>query len=283
MPKSKITKRVVGVGAALAVGAGIGLATATPANADTWDKVAQCESGGNASTNTGNGFHGAFQFTPSTWKANGGKGSAENASMAQQKNVARSVLKSQGPGAWPVCGKKAGLTKSNGGAKTNAGTGNHTKSASNHTQSSHNTKSTSNHTKSSNNNGWKSHKSSSNNSSNNNWKNHKSSSNNSSNNWKSHQQNSNNNNGSKSYSSHQQSTHKSYSPKHSSGNTTKSTANYTPKHAKGNGHTVTVKSGDTLGTIAKRYGVNWHKLYNVNKGKISNPNVIYAGQTLELA
>ncbi len=119
MSNSRITKRVIGTGAAVAVSAGIGLAmTATPAHADVWDRVAACESGNNWSINTGNGFYGGLQFTQSTWRAYGGSGSPQNASKSEQKRVARNVLKGQGPGAWPVCSRKAGLTRSNGGSSS---------------------------------------------------------------------------------------------------------------------------------------------------------------------
>lgn len=89
-----------------------------PANAaseSTWDAVAQCESGGDWSINTGNGYYGGLQFSQSTWAAYGGTSYASNASQAsksQQIAVAERVLQAQGPGAWPVCSKKAGLTKS---------------------------------------------------------------------------------------------------------------------------------------------------------------------------
>ncbi|CAM3784251.1 transglycosylase family protein [Kibdelosporangium persicum] len=96
--------------AGLAVGAPLAIAAA-PAQAEgsvNWDAIAQCESGGNWSINTGNGYSGGLQFHPKTWAANGGKGSAHNASREEQIRVAENVLKSQGIGAWPVCGKKAG-------------------------------------------------------------------------------------------------------------------------------------------------------------------------------
>ena len=72
-----------------------------------WNAIAQCESGGNWSTNTGNGFYGGLQFTQGTWLANGGgqyASSASQATAAQQIAVANNVLASQGIGAWPVCG-----------------------------------------------------------------------------------------------------------------------------------------------------------------------------------
>ncbi|WP_443217600.1 transglycosylase family protein [Pseudonocardia sp. P1] len=75
----------------------------------TWDKLAKCESGGDWTTNTGNGFSGGLQFTPSTWKAYGGKGKPQNASKSEQIRVAEKVLDGQGWGAWPACSKKLGL------------------------------------------------------------------------------------------------------------------------------------------------------------------------------
>ncbi|MFB7475379.1 transglycosylase family protein [Kitasatospora sp. NPDC056184] len=105
---------VAGVGLAMPILSATG-ASAAPVS--TWDAVAQCEAGGNWSINTGNGFYGGLQFTSSTWKAYGGTAyapQANQASKAQQISVAEKVLASQGPGAWPVCSKKAGLSK--GGA-----------------------------------------------------------------------------------------------------------------------------------------------------------------------
>ncbi|MFI6935700.1 transglycosylase family protein [Streptomyces sp. NPDC050287] len=81
---------------------------ASAATASEWDAVAQCESGGNWSINTGNGYYGGVQFSASTWAAYGGTAyapQANQASKAQQIAVAEKVLASQGKGAWPVCGK----------------------------------------------------------------------------------------------------------------------------------------------------------------------------------
>jgi hypothetical protein len=72
-----------------------------------WQAIAACESGGNWSANTGNGFYGGLQFTQGTWDAYGGgqyASSANNASASQQIAVAERVLAGQGIGAWPVCG-----------------------------------------------------------------------------------------------------------------------------------------------------------------------------------
>ncbi|WP_286163527.1 transglycosylase family protein [Streptomyces sp. NRRL S-495] len=111
------TRRAI---AALGV-AGIGLTvpcltagTASAASVATWDKVAQCESTGNWSINTGNGFYGGLQFTNSTWAGFGGTAFAARADLAtkdQQIAIAEKVLAVQGPGAWPVCSVQAGLTK----------------------------------------------------------------------------------------------------------------------------------------------------------------------------
>lgn len=96
--------------AGIAVGTPLAIA-ATPAQAAVspdWDAIAKCESGGNWSTSTGNGYYGGLQFSASTWKAYGGTGSAANASREQQIAVAERVLQGQGIGAWPVCGKRGG-------------------------------------------------------------------------------------------------------------------------------------------------------------------------------
>jgi nucleoid-associated protein YgaU len=85
-------------------------ATPTAASTSTWDALAQCESGGNWSINTGNGYSGGLQFSQSTWAAHGGTGSAASASREQQIAVAQNVQASQGWGAWPACAAKLGLT-----------------------------------------------------------------------------------------------------------------------------------------------------------------------------
>ena len=123
---STIIKRAVGASSALALSCGIGLADAEPAEAAktrVWDRVAKCESGGNWKINTGNGYYGGVQFAAGTWKAYGGgtyANQAHQATKAEQIAIARRVLAGQGPGAWPTCGRRAGLTKSNGKADRNA-------------------------------------------------------------------------------------------------------------------------------------------------------------------
>ncbi|MEW2549892.1 transglycosylase family protein [Streptomyces sp. NPDC047002] len=93
-------------GAAVAVPL-LSATSASAASVSEWDQVAQCESGGNWSINTGNGFYGGLQFTNSTWAAYGGTAyasQANQASKSQQIAVAEKVLASQGKGAWPSCG-----------------------------------------------------------------------------------------------------------------------------------------------------------------------------------
>ncbi|MFG1791403.1 transglycosylase family protein [Nocardia sp. NPDC049149] len=92
-------------GALVAVPFAFSTATASAAPAHNWDGVAQCESGGNWGINTGNGYYGGLQFSQSTWRANGGQGSAHTASKEEQIRVAENVLASQGQGAWPTCGQ----------------------------------------------------------------------------------------------------------------------------------------------------------------------------------
>jgi LysM repeat protein len=97
---------------------------ASAATASEWDTVAQCESGGNWSINTGNGYYGGLQFSASTWAAYGGTAyasTANQASKSQQIAVAEKVLASQGKGAWPVCGTGlSSATYSGGGSSSSS-------------------------------------------------------------------------------------------------------------------------------------------------------------------
>lgn len=105
--------------AAVVTGALAAPADAKSSNHTVWDKVAGCESGHNWHIHTGNGYYGGLQFDSGTWSRHGGHKYAHQASQAsrtEQIEVARRVLHSQGRGAWPVCGPRAGLTKSSGHA-----------------------------------------------------------------------------------------------------------------------------------------------------------------------
>lgn len=91
--------------------AGVPVAVADSAEAapkNQWDRIAACESGGRWSANTGNGYSGGLQFSRSTWKAYGGKGSPHRASRSEQIRVAQRVLRAQGWKAWPACSRKLG-------------------------------------------------------------------------------------------------------------------------------------------------------------------------------
>jgi resuscitation-promoting factor RpfA len=96
--------------AALALGMPLAVAgTANAAPDRTWDRLAECESGGNWGINTGNGYYGGLQFSAATWRAHGGKGMPHHASRGEQIRVAERILGTQGWGAWPACSSRLGL------------------------------------------------------------------------------------------------------------------------------------------------------------------------------
>ncbi|MFJ4734177.1 transglycosylase family protein [Streptomyces sp. NPDC088770] len=112
--RASLTVTAGGAGMAIPL---IGAGAAHAADASTWNKVAACESSGNWHINTGNGYYGGLQFTRSTWAAYGGTRYAPSADLAtrdQQIAVAEKVLDGQGPGAWPVCSTRAGLSRGGG-------------------------------------------------------------------------------------------------------------------------------------------------------------------------
>jgi resuscitation-promoting factor RpfA len=105
--RSLVRLAVVG---AVATGAPLALAgTASAAPDSAWDKLAQCESGGNWSINSGNGYYGGIQFNATTWHAFGGEGLPHQASRSEQIAVAERTLAAQGWNAWPACSRKMGL------------------------------------------------------------------------------------------------------------------------------------------------------------------------------
>ena len=108
--------------AALAIGgvaaATISMPAANAVDGATWDALAQCESGGNWSINTGNGFYGGLQFTQQSWNGVGMSGSPANATRAQQIEAGERLLAIQGWGAWPACSAKLGLYGKTGAAPT---------------------------------------------------------------------------------------------------------------------------------------------------------------------
>ncbi|MEU6820614.1 transglycosylase family protein [Streptomyces atriruber] len=118
---SKATRvaTLVGVTGAAVAAPLMAAGSANAATTSEWDAVAQCESGGNWSINTGNGYYGGVQFSASTWAAYGGTKyapTADKASKAQQIEIAEKVLAGQGKGAWPSCGVGlSGASPSSGG------------------------------------------------------------------------------------------------------------------------------------------------------------------------
>ncbi|MFC7161802.1 transglycosylase family protein [Aquipuribacter hungaricus] len=100
---------------------GAPLAVSAPAQAapgEVWDRLAQCEASGNWAINTGNGYYGGLQFYQPTWASFGGLEYAPRADLAsreQQIAVAEKVLARQGWGAWPACSRKLGLTDADKG------------------------------------------------------------------------------------------------------------------------------------------------------------------------
>ncbi len=109
------TAKVALTGALLGAGAAALAPSASAAPISDWERLAQCESGGDWSINTGNGFYGGLQFTASTWSGYGGNEFAPRADLAtkdQQIWVAEKVLAGQGWGAWPACSAKLGLSSS---------------------------------------------------------------------------------------------------------------------------------------------------------------------------
>ncbi|MFE6223359.1 transglycosylase family protein [Streptomyces sp. NPDC057854] len=118
---SKATRVValVGVTGAAVAAPLMAAGTASAATASEWDRVAQCESGGNWSINTGNGYYGGLQFSASTWAAYGGTAyaaTADQASKSQQIAIAEKVLAGQGKGAWPSCGVGLSSASYDGGS-----------------------------------------------------------------------------------------------------------------------------------------------------------------------
>ncbi|WKX70757.1 transglycosylase family protein [Streptomyces sp. XD-27] len=102
----------------------LGATGAHAADTATWDRVAECESGGMWSANAGNGFYGGLQLTLDMWKSYGGTSYAPRpdlASRSQQISVAESILADRGPQAWPGCALNAGLKDGGDAPEVNPG------------------------------------------------------------------------------------------------------------------------------------------------------------------
>ncbi|MFZ3570096.1 transglycosylase family protein [Streptomyces sp. BH097] len=97
---------------------------ASAATTQAWDKLAECESGGQWSLDAGNGYYGGLQFTQERWEEFGGLDyapRADQASRSQQIAVAEKVLDDKGPSAWPMCSLTSDLTKEDGSADVDPG------------------------------------------------------------------------------------------------------------------------------------------------------------------
>ncbi|ACU74812.1 Transglycosylase domain protein [Catenulispora acidiphila DSM 44928] len=198
--------------------------TASAASVSTWDQVAACESGGNWAINTGNGYYGGLQFSTSSWLGAGGGQYAPRADLAtkdQQIAIAEHLLASQGPGAWPVCGPRAGLTAGSAAPAVNPGTAS-TSTTQTQTQTQQAPKP-------------------------------------------------------QTQPAPKQQTQSWTAPKQ---NTQPAPAPQTQP----TGATYVIKTGDTLSQIAVTHHVagGWQTLFQLNKGQISNPNLIFPGQVVKL-
>ncbi|MER6733004.1 transglycosylase family protein [Streptomyces puniciscabiei] len=104
----------------------LGAASASAADGTTWDKVAECESGGSWSADTGNGYYGGLQISLADWDKYGGTQyaeSADQASRSQQIAVAEKILADQGTTPWAMCALTAGLTSHSGSVDVDTGVG----------------------------------------------------------------------------------------------------------------------------------------------------------------
>ncbi|MGX1683035.1 transglycosylase family protein [Streptomyces althioticus] len=102
----------------------LGAGAASAADGETWDRVAECESGGSWSQNTGNGYYGGLQLTQDDWENYGGlefAPSADAASRNQQITVAERILADQGVGKWRACGLLTGLNQDTGSPDVDPG------------------------------------------------------------------------------------------------------------------------------------------------------------------
>jgi nucleoid-associated protein YgaU len=147
-PKS-FTRRAVAAAAITGAAIAVPVVMAGAASADSvnWTAIANCESGGDWSIDTGNGFYGGLQFSESTWLAYGGDQYAQyanDASESQQIAVAEKVLAGQGIGAWPVCGAYAGSSTTYSGSNTGGSDSSSSSSSSDQGGSSDNSSSSSN-------------------------------------------------------------------------------------------------------------------------------------------
>ena len=111
--KTEATNEIVAKGTkerTATASAGTGSAYSLSADSSgVWTALAQCESGGNPATNTGNGYYGLYQFSLSTWRSVGGTGLPSDASAEEQTARAQALQARAGWGQWPSCTRAMGL------------------------------------------------------------------------------------------------------------------------------------------------------------------------------
>ena len=279
-PSSVRTLALRTVTAGVVIGVPI-LGLATPASAapdSTWDAVAQCESTGNWSIETGNGYSGGLQFDQSTWDAYGGQqyaGRASEASKSEQIAVAERTLAGQGWGSWPVCSQQAGATGQ--GVTLRDGSTSSDESSSSDSSSSSD-ESSSDNSSSDNSSSDESSSSSDNSSSDESSSSDEATSDDSNSN--SDEASSNDDESSDSSSNWSDDSNNESSD--NSADTQAPVAESTSSDSAAG--TYTVKSGDTLFKIAKAQGVSggWQALAKANTDTIENPDLIYPGQVISL-
>ncbi|MFC8435949.1 transglycosylase family protein [Streptomyces sp. NPDC057253] len=128
--KTRTTAALAGAALLAPLGLLAAAGNSVAADGGVWDRIAQCESGGNWHINTGNGYYGGLQFSAGTWRAYGGTAyapTADQASKSAQIAVATKVQRAQGWGAWPTCSARAGAygsapAASSGSAKGSSST-----------------------------------------------------------------------------------------------------------------------------------------------------------------
>jgi resuscitation-promoting factor RpfA len=246
------------------VGGAATLGLASPALAapgTTWDAVAQCESSGNWSINTGNGYYGGLQFTNSTWQAYGGGQYAPRADLAtkeQQIAVAEKTLAGQGWAAWACAHAGGGEGPSGGSAPAPSSSSNSSNESSPQASRGGQRSSIEAAESSSEGSSWTAEESSDD-------------ENYSYSEEESYTEDSSHNDSRKDHSYE-----KSYDHSDSKGSWS------APKSAADG--TYTVVSGDTLYKIATAHGIagGWNALYEANKDVISDPDLIYPDQVLRL-
>ncbi|MFE2520039.1 transglycosylase family protein [Streptomyces mirabilis] len=117
----------------------LGATSASAADGTTWDRVAECESAGQWSADSGNGYYGGLQISQADWEKYGGltyASSADEASRSQQIAIAEKLLDDQGLTAWPTCGPLSGLSKHSGDILVDTGVANDSSSTSGSSDSS---------------------------------------------------------------------------------------------------------------------------------------------------